>query len=113
VGHDYHSASIASASARYKLCICPVDQHPTQPAPKDVPALLVRSKVVVATLHKGDAFGDLAILDGARRSTAVAPLSASATLMVVERADFLTMLGTHFRAVRETMRAFLAVKVSQ
>lgn len=33
-------------------------------------------------LRRGDAFGDLAILDGSPRSTAAAPATASATLLV-------------------------------
>ena len=40
---------------------------------------------MIASLGKGDTFGDQAILDGAQRSTAAAPATASATLMVLER----------------------------
>ncbi|GBF99106.1 hypothetical protein Rsub_11915 [Raphidocelis subcapitata] len=71
----------------------------------------VLAKAVVASLRRGDAFGDSALLDGAARSTAAAPASASAALLALERADFLLILGPHFRAAQAAMLSFMGTQV--
>ena len=63
-------------------------------------------EAIIATLHGGDFFGELALLDGAPRSATAIALEATETY-TLPRDAFLTMLDQD-RALRESLLAGLA-----
>lgn len=63
-------------------------------------------EAILATLHAGDVFGELALLDGAPRSATASALEPSETL-ILPRAQFRELLATE-PAIRDALLAALA-----
>uniref|UniRef100_A0A383VQE4 Cyclic nucleotide-binding domain-containing protein n=1 Tax=Tetradesmus obliquus TaxID=3088 RepID=A0A383VQE4_TETOB len=63
----------------------------------------IRPKSIVSVLRKGDTFGDQAIINQARHSTA----ASNASLLVVSQEDFLQVFGPYFQDVATTRTHFL------
>jgi CRP/FNR family transcriptional regulator, cyclic AMP receptor protein len=61
-------------------------------------------EAIIASLKPGDFFGELALLDGARRSTTATALEATETL-ALPRDDFLRLLPEDSRLVTALLRA--------
>ena len=66
-------------------------------------------EAIIATLRRGDFFGELALLDGAPRSATAIALEATET-WTLPRAAFLTMLDQD-KALRESLLAGLAREI--
>jgi CRP-like cAMP-binding protein len=63
-------------------------------------------EAILATLHSGDVFGELALLDGAPRSATATAIEATETL-VLPRAQFRELIATE-PAVRDALLASIA-----
>ncbi|WIA14585.1 hypothetical protein OEZ85_003100 [Tetradesmus obliquus] len=70
-----------------------------------------RPKSIVSVLRKGDTFGDQAIINQARHSTAASP-GSNASLLVVSQEDFLQVFGPYFQDVATTRTHFLTSSVA-
>jgi CRP/FNR family cyclic AMP-dependent transcriptional regulator len=66
-------------------------------------------EAIIATLHRGDFFGELALLDGAPRSATAVALEATET-WTLPRAAFLTRIDRD-KALRESLLAGIATEL--
>ncbi|KAF6256147.1 hypothetical protein COO60DRAFT_1640983 [Scenedesmus sp. NREL 46B-D3] len=71
-----------------------------------------RPKSIVSVLRKGDTFGDQAIINKARHSTAASP-GSNASLLVVSQEGFLQVFGPYFQGVATTRTQFLTTSVQR